>query len=104
MAHIDPNRLGIVAAVMLMAWHGVWLVLVATGQAQNVAEFVLRMHQMKSQIVVSAFDPMMAVGLLMATAILGYVGGAAAAALWNCLGFVCERHPVRGKAGVSAGA
>jgi hypothetical protein len=104
MTHIDPNRLGIVAAVMLTAWHGVWLVLVASGQAQRVADFVLRMHQMKSEMVVEAFDPMMAALLLVATAILGYVGGAAAAALWNCLGFVCERHPAAGPASLSARA
>lgn len=107
MAHIDPNRLGIVAAVMLMAWHGVWLALVATGQAQRVADVVLRMHQMKSEVVVEAFDPTMAALLLTATAILGYVGGAAAAALWNCLAAVCERHPAgraAGAAGVSSRA
>jgi multisubunit Na+/H+ antiporter MnhC subunit len=104
MTHIDPNRLGVVAAVMLTAWHGVWLVLVATGQAQRVADFVLRMHQMKSEVVVEAFDPLMAALLLVATAILGYVGGAAAAALWNCLGFVCERHPAAGPASLSARA
>ena len=104
MTHIDPNRLGVVAAVMLTAWHGVWLVLVATGQAQRVADFVLRMHQMKSEVVVEAFDPLMAALLLVATAILGYVGGAATAALWNCLGFVCERHPAAGPASLSARA
>ena len=104
MTHIDPNRLGIVAAVMLTAWHGVWLALVASGQAQRVADFVLRMHQMKSEMVVEAFDPMMAALLLAATAILGYVGGSAAAALWNCLGFVCERRPAGGKASLSARA
>jgi len=104
MAHIDPNRLGIVAAVMLTAWHGVWLVLVASGQAQGVADLVLRMHQMKSEMVVEAFDPKMAALLLAATAILGYVGGFAAAAVWNTLGVVCERRPARGKAGVSARA
>ena len=104
MAHIDPNRLGIVAALMLTAWHGLWLVLVASGQAQKVADFVLRMHQMKSEMVVEAFDPVMAAVLLTATAILGYVGGAAAAALWNCLGFVCERHPAGGKPSFSARA
>jgi multisubunit Na+/H+ antiporter MnhC subunit len=104
MTHIDPNRLGVVAAVMLTAWHGVWLVLVATGQAQRVADFVLRMDQMKSEVVVEAFDPLMAALLLVATAILGYVGGAAAAALWNCLGFVCERHPAAGPVSLSARA
>ena len=98
MTHIDPNRLGIVAAVMLTAWHGVWLVLVASGQAQRVADFVLRMHGMKSEVVVGPFEPGMAVLLLVSTAALGYVVGAAGAGLWNCLGAV----RLRGKAGVSA--
>ncbi|MCE9630227.1 MAG: hypothetical protein K8S94_05850 [Planctomycetia bacterium] len=59
--HVDPNRLGIVAAVLLTAWRGVWMTLVAA-------------------------------------AVLGSIGGATAAALWNCLGVVC----MRGKTGASA--
>jgi hypothetical protein len=98
MGYVDPNRLGIVAAVMLTAWHAVWMALVAAGVAQRVAEFTLRMHAMKSDVVIEPFDPGMAALLLVVTAVLGYVGGATAAALWNCLGTVC----MRGKTGVSA--
>jgi len=100
--HVDPNRLGIVSAVMLTGWHAVWLGLVATGQAQRVADFVLRMHAMKSEVVVEPFDPGMAALLLVATAVLGYAGGAATAALWNCLGSVGVAGRAAGKAGVSA--
>jgi len=91
MGNVDPNRLGIVAAVLLTAWHGVWMALVAAGVAQRVADFVLRLHAMKSDVVVEPFDPGAAALLLLATAVLGYVGGAAAALLWNCLGAVCMR-------------
>lgn len=104
MGHVDANRLGIVAAVMLTAWHGIWLTLVASGQAQKVADFVLRMHAMKSEVVVEPFNPAMAGLLLVATAALGYIGGVAAAALWNCLGAVCMREKSGGKVGVSARA
>ena len=31
MGRVNPNRLGLVLAVMMAAWHGLWLVLVATG-------------------------------------------------------------------------
>ena len=104
MGHIDPNRLGIVSAVMLMAWHGVWMLLVAAGVAQRVADFVLRMHAMKSEVVVEPFDAGMAALLLAGTALLGYVGGFGAAALWNCLGAVCMREKRAGSIGVSARA
>jgi hypothetical protein len=104
MGHIDPNRLGIVAAVMLTAWHGVWVTLVAAGVAQRVADFVLRMHSMKSGMVIEPFDPGMASLLLAGTALVGYVGGAASAALWNCLGSVCIREKGAGRIGVSARA
>ncbi len=104
MGHVDPNRLGIVAAVMLTAWHGIWMVLVAAGMAQRVADFVLRMHAMRSEVVVEPFDAGMAALLLAGTAILGYVAGFASAALWNCLGAVCMREKVAGKVGMSARA
>ena len=96
--HVDANRLGIVGAVLLTAWHGVWVTLSATGAAQRVADFVLRMHGMKSEVAMGPFEPGMAVLLLMSTAALGYIVGAAGAGLWNCLGAV----RLRGKAGVSA--
>jgi len=98
MGFVDPNRLGIVAAVMLTAWHAVWMTLVAAGVAQRVAEFVLRLHAMKPEVVVQPFDAGAAALLLVATAVLGYVAGAVAAMLWNCLGAVC----MRGKAGAAS--
>jgi hypothetical protein len=97
MGYVDPNRLGIVAAVLLTAWHGVWMTLVAAGVAQRVADFVLRLHAMKSEVVVEPFDAGAAGLLLLVTAVLGYLGGAVAAVLWNCLGTVC----MRGKAGAA---
>jgi hypothetical protein len=100
MGYVDPNRLGIVAAVLLTVWHGIWMTLVAAGVAQRVADFVLRMHAMKSDVVVEPFNAGSAAMLLLATAVLGYVGGAAAAALWNCLGVVC----MRGKVGAAGTA
>jgi hypothetical protein len=98
MGHVDPNRLGIVTAVMLSAWHGAWMALVAAGVAQRVADFVYRLHGVKAEMVVEPFDAGGAALLLLVTAVLGYVAGASAAALWNCLGAVC----MRGKMGTAA--
>ena len=91
MGHVDPNRLGIVVAVVLSGWHAVWEGLVAAGVAQRVVEFVYRLHSVKSDMVVEPFAAGRAGLLLLLTAVLGYAAGAVAAALWNCLGVVCER-------------
>jgi hypothetical protein len=74
------------------------MTLVAAGAAQRVADFVLRLHAMKSDVVVEPFNAGAAALLLLATAVLGYLGGAVAALLWNCLGAIC----MRGKAGTAA--
>jgi hypothetical protein len=91
MGHVDPNRLGIVLAVVLSGWHAVWEGLVAAGVAQRVVDFVYRLHSVKSEMVVEPFDAGRALVLLALTAGLGYAAGAAAAMLWNCLGAVCVR-------------
>lgn len=98
MGHVDVNRLGIVGAVLMAGWHGLWALLVATGWGQQVADFVLRMHGMQSEVRIAGFDPLMAAASLLASAVVGYAGGAVAGAVWNCLGAVCER----GKTGVAA--
>jgi len=91
MGNVDPNRLGIVLAVVLSGWHAVWEGLVAAGVAQRVVDFVYRLHSVKSEMVVEPFDAGRAASLLLLTAVLGYVAGAVAAMLWNCLGTVCVR-------------
>ena len=91
MGHVDPNRLGIVLAVVLSGWHAVWEGLVAAGVAQRVVDFVYRLHSVKSEMVIEPFDASRAGLLLLLTAGLGYAAGAVAALLWNCLGTVCER-------------
>lgn len=98
MGHVDPNRLGIVLAVVLSGWHAVWEGLVAAGVAQRVVDFVYRLHSVKSEMVVGPFDAGRAGLLLLLTAALGYGAGAGAAMLWNCLGAVC----VRGKQSTAA--
>jgi len=91
MNHVDANRLGIVGAVMMAAWHGIWLLLQATGQGQRVMDFVFRIHGLKSDAVVQSFDPGAGLVLLLAAAATGYVMLAGAGLTWNCLTGWCER-------------
>lgn len=89
MGRVNPNRLGIVLAVMMVAWHGLWAVLVATGVAQSVANFVLRLHFMEPDVTVQPFTAGGAVALLAVAAAGGYVAGVVGASLWNCLSAWC---------------
>jgi len=89
MGYVNPNRLGIVVAVVLSGWHAMWEGLVAAGVAQRVVDFVYRLHSVKSEMAVEPFDAGRAGLLLLLTAGLGYAAGAVAAVLWNCLGAVC---------------
>ena len=90
MGRIDPNRLGIVIAVVLAGWHAVWEAFVALGVAQPVMDFIYRLHSVRSEMVVEPFNVGRAGLLLLAATGLGYVAGVVAALLWNCLGAVCS--------------
>jgi hypothetical protein len=89
MGRVNPNRLGIVLAVMMAAWHGLWLVLVVTGVGQAVADFVLRLHFMEPDVTVQPFTIGGAAALLAVAAAAGYVAGVVGASLWNCLSARC---------------
>jgi hypothetical protein len=89
--HVDANRLGIVGAVVLAAWHAVSIVLQATGQGQRVMDLVFRMHGLTSDVAVAPFDLGMAALLLVAAAVTGYVVMSASGLLWNCLAAWTER-------------
>jgi len=89
--HVDANRWGIVGAVLMTAWHVIWVVLQATGQTQPVMDFVFRIHGLKSDVAAEPFDLGMAALLLATTAVTGYVVLSASGVLWNCLTAWAER-------------
>jgi hypothetical protein len=95
MARVNPNRLGMVLAVMMAAWHGLWLVLVASGVGQTVADFVLRLHFMEPDVTVQPFTIGGAAALLAVAAAGGYVAGVVGASLWNCLSAWCVHESAR---------
>ena len=73
MGSIDANRLGVVLAAAMAAWHVVWSLLVAVGQGQRVMDFVFKMHGLRSDVLVQPFDLGMAI-------LLAVVAGFAAVA------------------------
>ena len=85
MNHVDANRLGIVGATLMAAWHAVWIVLHAAGQGQRLMDFVFRIHGLESDVVVQPFDVGMAAVLLAVTAVTGYVVFSVSGLVWNAL-------------------
>jgi hypothetical protein len=96
MGSIDANRLGVVLAAVMAAWHVVWSLLVAFGQGQRVMDFVFKMHGLRSDVVVEPFDAGMAMLLAVVAAVAGYVVGAGAGLVWNGLAV----WAMRGKTGI----
>jgi len=98
--HIRVNRSGLTLAVVLAGVHLIWIVLVATGAAQPLLDFIFRIHMMEADTAVGEFAIGPAVLLLLVTAAVGYGVGASLAAVWNLLGaaraFFAKQHPLPG--------
>ena len=84
-AAVGVNHTGIVLGSLSGAMHLGWVVLVAAGVAQPVTDFVFWLHFIRPDWVIQAFEPLRAVGLVVLTAAIGYVTGAAFALIWNHL-------------------
>lgn len=103
MERVNPNRVGLSAAAVLAGWHVVWSLLVAFGVAPQVLEFAFALHGMKAEpVVVGPFNLMTASLLVLVTAIIGYVSGAAGALTWNCLNHWCASGAVRSQPAAGA--
>jgi len=57
--------------------------LVAIGVAQIVYDFVLWAHMIHLAITIGPFDPIASITLVLATTILGYIGGYIGSFVWN---------------------
>ena len=86
---IGVNRTGIGLGCLLGAMHFGWVVLVAIGVAQPVADFVFWLHFIRPVWVVEPFEPFRAVGLVVLTTAIGYLIGSTFALIWNHM----HRHP-----------
>ena len=83
-------------AVHIMRLYGMLFLGVLPKDVPNVPDVLVRERWALSAFVVFLVACGIVPRLLLATAVLGYVGGASAALVWNCLGAVC----MRGRSGV----
>lgn len=81
----NPNKVGLVFAIILGGWHLVWSVLVVTGLGQAIYDFILWAHMLHVAIKVGPFDLVASLTLIVVTAIFGYIIGYMASLVWNRL-------------------
>ena len=81
----NPNKVGLVIAMLIGGWHVIWSLLVLIGFAQPILDFIFWAHMIQQVYFVKPFDPMAAVTLIVITAVIGYVLGFVGAMIWNRL-------------------
>lgn len=85
MHKLNVNRTGLAVASFLAGFHFLWALLVASGWAQSVMDFIMRLHMIKPFYVIAPFDIALAGSLVAFTAISGYAIGIFYAWIWNWL-------------------
>jgi hypothetical protein len=63
--------------------HFLWALLVASGVAQPLMDFIFWLHFIRPVYMVERFEPIRAIGLVLLTGTVGYAIGSAFALLWN---------------------
>jgi len=82
---LNPWRTGFALGLFLGLWHLAWSMLVATGWAQSLLNFVLRIHFLQIAVSMAPFDLSLAVTLIAVTSLVGFLIGVIFAAIWNRL-------------------
>jgi hypothetical protein len=86
MKRIQAHSVGLVFGTFLAIWHMFWALLVAVGAAQPVIDFIFHLHMITPPYKIAEFNLGTAAGLVLVTAIIGYVAGWVAGSIWNrCL-------------------
>ena len=80
---INKNKLGLVLGTFLGIWHFVWGLLVLSGVAQSLMNFIFRLHMIEPPYTIAPFDFGTAVSLILVTSVTGYASGWILGAIWN---------------------
>ena len=80
---INPHKVGLVLGAFLGILHALWSILVATGLAQYLINFNLRIHFINPVFTILEFNIGNAILLILITSVIGYIAGSAIAFTWN---------------------
>lgn len=82
---ISKNKLGLVVGAFFGLWHLIWSTLVALGFAQQLINWVFRLHFIQPPYTLTPFKLSVAIALIVITSLLGYVIGWVLGTIWNWL-------------------
>ncbi len=82
---LNANKVALTVGLFIGGLHAVWSVLVLSGWAQTLYDFILWAHMIRLPIIIGPFDTTAAITLVIMTFLMGYVLGYAFAYLWNRL-------------------
>jgi hypothetical protein len=69
-------RTALIGGISLSSLHFFWVLLIASGFAQPLLDFVFKLHMLNSPFQVQAFNPLLALGLIGITFLFGCIYGA----------------------------
>lgn len=82
---LQPHETGLTLGTVIGVVHLLWSLLIAGGFAQPLLDFVFMLHRIKPVYQILPFDFLLAIGLVLITACIGYVIGYVFATIWNNL-------------------
>ena len=80
---MNKNNAGLILGTFLGTLHLIWAILVATGIAQPLMDFVFKLHFLNNPHRVGQFEIVTALELILVTFIIGYIAGWFLSFLWE---------------------
>lgn len=80
---INKNKTGLTFAFLISSMHLCWSIFVFLGIAQSILDFIFKIHMLSSSIVVTSFNLLNAIELVIITFVVGYLFGWLMAFFWN---------------------
>ena len=80
---LSAAKLGLIVGTFLGVFHACWALLVASGYAQPILDWIFWLHFLNNPLRVDPFGASRAFGLIALTSVIGYIYGAGFALIWN---------------------
>ncbi|MBI3632659.1 MAG: hypothetical protein HY226_00025 [Candidatus Vogelbacteria bacterium] len=80
---LHNHKVGLAFGGIISLFHAVWTILVASGTAQPILDFIFYLHMVGNPYVIAPFNPMLAIFLIIFTGVVGYIVGYIFSAIYN---------------------